>query len=107
MFSIWIMSSLALACFLAWVGARLITKGHSLLTHCDDEEALLNSFQQDRHGSPACCRSLVHLLGPESRCECFRCRAERGERATEESQRQAEELQEKAAQRFAAHLDSH
>jgi hypothetical protein len=93
-------------CFLYWIGSRLEKKGQSINVQCDRFEATLNAFKTDIAESPACCASIVSLLGEKERCECFRCRTERGESVTEESQGRAEVIQEMAAKRFSEIVDS-
>jgi hypothetical protein len=94
------------ACFLFCIGSRLEKKGQSINVQCDRAESILNAFKTDIAESPACCASIVSLLGKDARCECFRCRTERGESVTEESQGRAEVIQEMAAKRFSEIVDS-
>lgn len=43
-----------------------------------------------------CCSGIVSLLGPDARCECWRCRKERGQDATDETERNAAEISKSA-----------
>jgi hypothetical protein len=51
--------------------------------------------------SANCCTGIIYLLGPDARCECWRCRQKRGEDVTEETEAIARKLsrQAQAAQR--------
>ena len=103
---IWILFTSFVAAGVLWgLSAYLKNKALFISIRADAYDSLLNAFREDISQSSACCRSIVHLLGDGSRCECFRCRQERGEVVTEQSQMQAEAVQERAAKRFGAIVD--
>lgn len=65
----------------------------------DKRERDINQFESDYHESALCCRSIVYVLGPDARCECFRCRHEREEPVNDRTQALAEAIQQAAMQR--------
>ena len=107
MITSWMLAIIFLASggLMCWLGVYLSKKAKAMAAHANFCEKLLNAFEQDIAQSPACCRSIAYLLDDRSRCECFRCRQQRGEKITEESQMQATALQERAARRFRSVVD--
>jgi hypothetical protein len=50
--------------------------------------------------SKNCCSGIVHILGEDMRCQCRRCRQERGEPVTEETEQQAAALSAEARAKY-------
>ena len=79
-----------------WLARYFREKASTLGQRADRAQIDLNQFEFDQKASHYCCKSLVSYLGPEARCECFACKAERKEPVTQESQVRAAEVQEQA-----------